>query len=762
MPQAIPMIVAAAATAAGATATVVAVLTLVASIVTMLIFKPKMNTNDLGQAIQNSRGAAESREIVYGEIRKGGTIVFYDSTGTNNEVLWMVVVYADHEIDSYQAYYIDDTEVTVSGNSVTTSPYNGFVNVYPYLGTDSQTADATLDAAVANWTTDHRLRGCAYVIWKLTFDRDVFPSSLPNLSVKLRGKKVYDCRLDSTNGGSGAHRPSTASTWAYSVNPVLCHLDYMRDSYIGPNIPWAAFSSSNIAASANICDENVTVNAGGTIDRYTCNGTINSAMTHADVIDIFTRTYAGTMTYSGGVFRLHPGAYDSPALTFNDDDILSIEFTPKPSRKDLVNAVKGLFIDKTNSYQPADYVPVTNSTYETEDGGERFWLDVDFPLTTDYREAQRVAKISLLRARNGGVCAIRTNLRGMDVKVWDTITVQSSTLANGDSDWTAGKIFRVLSWKFDPASMACEMELREEASTIYSWTAASDEGAFTPAGGAVNVFAPGIAPDVANLVAVAATMVGSDGSKIPAIKITYDPASPWVVDTIFQLSPDNGTTWYPIGTVDNIDDDDGILITGLVKGTTYKVRAVHRTTFWTISYSGWATSSSVTISDTTIAGTILNQGTLATLNAVGTSNISTDAVTGDAKATGATATLDTNGANAYVSMVSQSYTPYSTDSKIMLIISGTYEYDSSGLDNWNGLEIKVKRGATTLETDVIVAQYPGGTATDESIGYTYAVLDQTPGSSTVTYAVEGRSARAGDSVDHSVTVPKLAIFEGKR
>ena len=68
-------------------------------------------------------------------------------------------------------------------------------NVRFVLGTSTQTADARMiELFPTLWTSAHRARGVAYAIVECTYDETAFPSGVPNVTVVLRGAKVYDPR----------------------------------------------------------------------------------------------------------------------------------------------------------------------------------------------------------------------------------------------------------------------------------------------------------------------------------------------------------------------------------------------------------------------------------------------------------------------------------------------------------------------------------------------------------------------------------------
>ena len=95
------------------------------------------------------REPASSRKIVYGRARVGGSIVYMDSTGTDNEYFHMVIAIAGHEIDAYEEVYFNDQKIWDGGSFV------GSWGTYVYLGLhdgSQTTADSTLVNASTQWT----------------------------------------------------------------------------------------------------------------------------------------------------------------------------------------------------------------------------------------------------------------------------------------------------------------------------------------------------------------------------------------------------------------------------------------------------------------------------------------------------------------------------------------------------------------------------------------------------------------------------------
>lgn len=396
------------------------------------------------------RSSVANRQIIYGEAMVSGPLVFAVSDASNRD-LHLVIALAGHECQSIEQVYFNDEAIgTLDGSgNVTTGPYAGYTIVKTHLGAADQVADADLVAANLGWTSDHRLRGVAYIYIKMVWNRDVFPRGIPNIKAVVRGKKLYD--------------PRTGLT-AWSDNWALCVRDYLAADY-GLRCTDAEIDDVAIAAAANIADEAVALAAGGTEARYTCNGVIDTGATPRANMEALLSGGAGTLTWPAGVYTLHAGAYDTPAATLNENDLRGpIRVRARVGRQDLYNAIKGTFVDPDQHWQPVDFPPITNATYESQDGNQRIWRDVAYPVTTRSATAQRLAKIAVEKSRQGITVEMPCKLTAFKVKVWDTVQLSIDHLG-----WT-DKVFRVTGWRFADSG-GIDLTLQEEAAACYTWSA---------------------------------------------------------------------------------------------------------------------------------------------------------------------------------------------------------------------------------------------------------------------------------------------------
>lgn len=223
----------------------------VSAVGALLTPKPKKlssyDTVKGGGTTQQFRQAVSDREIVYGEIRKSGPIVFVTTTD-GNRYLHMVIVLAAHPIHKIGEVIVGDTGITddmMDGNgNVTAGRYAGFMRIRKHLGAADQAADAFLTAECPEWSTEHRLNNTAYLYVRLKWSQSKFPSGIPPISAWIYGKTLYDPRSGITG---------------FSQNLPLMIGDYLRDPSVGLAVAPEFIDEESLIESANLADEYVAV-----------------------------------------------------------------------------------------------------------------------------------------------------------------------------------------------------------------------------------------------------------------------------------------------------------------------------------------------------------------------------------------------------------------------------------------------------------------------------------------------------------------------
>jgi len=425
-----------------------------------LMPKPDIGTQMGGQSV-TTREAAHSRKIVYGRARIGGNIVYLESTGSDNKYLWLVIAVAGHEIDAYESVWFNDDKIWDGTNYL--NNWGNVVNISFYKGDQTAADSALVSASNSKWTADHKLLDTAYMVLRLEHDPEKFSSGLPNISTIIRGKKVLD--------------PSNNST-AWSQNPALCIYDYLRDTKYGLSETVANILTSSVTTAKGVCDEAITLSAGGTQPRYTIDGVVDTSNSIKANIETMIGSMAGRLVYSGGKFEVHAGEYIAPSITVDESQVIGeITVQTKQSRRNAFNGVKGVFLSEEDNYILADYPAQISSAYAVQDG-DPIYLDMALPYTSNNIRAQRLAKLALFRSRQQEAITIPCNLSALRFKIGDNISVTNTRLGY------SGKVFEVVGYAMDFTSggqIVVNVDAIETAASIWDWQA-SDEEVFLGAG----------------------------------------------------------------------------------------------------------------------------------------------------------------------------------------------------------------------------------------------------------------------------------------
>ena len=392
--------------------------------------------------------------IVYGTRKVGGNVVFLETSGTDNQYLYMAVVLSEGEINGVTSLFVNDNQVTLSGTltdgtqrTVASSDVNFFdesslITVEAHFGTDSQSA-STLLSTLTSWTSNHRLRGLAYLAIRFEWNADKF-GSLPQVQAIVQGKKVYNPNLDGTlTGGSGSHRADTSTTWEYSDNPILQLLDYLRNERFGMGIPNSYFDSNfaDWQTATDVCDTNITPFSGASqIDLMDSHTVVDTSVKAIDNVKNFVRGSRSYLNFSGGKYNILVESTGSASITLTEDNIIggiSIQSKNKNSRYNRVivnftNPDKN-FQSDTAQFPPVDETGLASAdqhaTMKTADGGLLLEGRFDFSMFTSPYQAQEMAEIILRRSRTSLDVSLKADATAMDLAIGDLVNITHATPA---------------------------------------------------------------------------------------------------------------------------------------------------------------------------------------------------------------------------------------------------------------------------------------------------------------------------------------------
>lgn len=501
--------------------------------------KPKPPTSSASGYRVTANGSALDHQIVYGAARCGGVRIYDASSGADNSRLHRVIAFTGHEIDSFNKIYANDEEITfdpVTGNVTSPARYNGYMRVFRALGTDDQEALPRMVEQAPQWTSEHRLRGIAYLYLEFDYNQDVFPNGVPEVTALVRGKKVYD--------------PRTGLT-AWTDNAALCIRDYLVSPY-GLAVPSSKIDDVLFQVAANVCDEDV-VDGAVTQKRYTCNGNYTTASAPIDVLQGLVTALGGIIWYAQGKWRTKAAKWTSPIKEITQDDFRSgIQIVTRNSRRDNFNVVKGTYRGDATNWQQSDYTSVSETVFVEQDGGTEVTSDLDLAFTNNNLACQRIARIALRRNREQMAFSTSLGLAAFGLQVGDNITI-----TNPRYGWVS-KTFELMSWSFtitDDFDIVFPVALRETSSAVFD----SQPGEVI-IGNDTQLPDPFNVPEVG--ISVFDDLKQINEAVIPVVYIDVTASSPFVDSVEVQYKLSSSSEWIrvgrgPVGRFEVIGVEDG-------------------------------------------------------------------------------------------------------------------------------------------------------------------------------------------------------------
>lgn len=394
-------------------------------------------------------------KLIYGRTRTGGAIT-YKKVTSGKTYYHLIITLAGHVCEEIEAIYFNDEEVPLDGSGNATGRYAGYVRIQKSLGAEvGQPFPDLVTESGGEWTDAHRQTGCAKIYVRLTASADLFPAGLPNITAVVKGKNdIYD--------------PRDAST-GWSDNPALCIANYLCDSVRGLGVVYAdEINATDLIAAANVCDEAVTLADATTEARYTCNGSLSASEKPVDIIPKLASSMAGYVVKIGATWSLIAGAYETPTIELTESDLAgAIQWQSLVSRRESCNSVKGVYVEPGNLWQPNDFPAVVSDTYILQDNGEQVWHDLQLDFTDSGTMAQRIAKIDLLRTRQGLTVSFPGKLTCFRAQPGRTIMLTMAKYG-----WSS-KPFFVSEGRFSinaDGSLGYHLSLREIAAAVYDWS----------------------------------------------------------------------------------------------------------------------------------------------------------------------------------------------------------------------------------------------------------------------------------------------------
>jgi hypothetical protein len=457
------------------------------------------------------------------------------------------------------------------------------VKIRSYLGTSTQTADATLISLFPTlWTSAHRARGVAYLICEFDYDETAFPSGLPNVSAVIRGAKLYD--------------PRTATT-VWSENPALMVRHVLTHPQFGKRTSMTAAEDARITAAANACDASTVYTVDGVAQTaralYTAAIVLPFGGPARDALDDLAQAMGGQWAYSGGEFHLRAGGYTASVLTLTDADLAVVQrdqdgsenqspvnITTHRARDQMFNVVTATIWDAAQDYKQTTLTPLKGAALITRDGVELV-QDVQMPAVGYAPQALHISGIMLRDARDPMAVALPFKLSAYRVELFDTISLTLDRYG-----WTA-KTFIVLGreWSGDGSIL---LTLKETTAAIFTMDAD-----FDPQGYAENTALPSpwdIAPPTITSIASRPSVL-SDGSLVSDVLVTWTALTS-AAERAGRVEVQWLVPGFEIQTVSVSGDMTQAVLPGVPEGAVIIIRARVVTS---VAVSGWCAQQSYTV-----------------------------------------------------------------------------------------------------------------------------------------------------------------------
>ena len=509
--------------------------------------------------------------VVYGERLLGGTRVFLETSGTDNEFLYMALILCEGEINSIEQIRVDDKVVTFDGafadntqRSVDSSDGNfykdsvSYITIEPHLGTDSQSASSLL-STLSSWGSNHKLSGLAYLALKFKWNQDVF-SGIPKVQAKIKGKKVVT--LASNLSESSA---------TFSANPAFCLLDYLRNTRYGKGLATTDIDLQSFYDASQVAVTQVTPYSGASdINIFDCNAVLDTSKKIIENTRTLLRGCRGFLPYSSGKYKLVLETIGSAAITLTEDDIFGGFSLASEDKNNKYNRVIVSFVNPDRNFQvdEVQFPPIDDSgltsadqhaTMKTADGGFLLEGRFDFQTLTSPYQAEEMAEVILRRSREALKFNINAGGNAYDLAIGDIVNITHASVG------FSAKAFRVNSMSFNE-DFTVGLNLIEHQDSHYTW-ATKGQVASTPS---TNLPDPFTIQPPASVTLTDEMIEYADGVVLTRLNI------------VIGSSPDSFVQYYQVEAKKTSEDNFKIISSGtelrheflnVIDGENYTVRA---------------------------------------------------------------------------------------------------------------------------------------------------------------------------------------------
>lgn len=450
----------------------------------------------------SEKQATPTQRILYGVNHVGGAVYFLE---VKPPFLYLGLLLSRRRVTEILGVTVGSTDVSFGiapefGQILAPVAIDGQPNYPGRLqacfqdGSPGQPLNPLIAAGFPAIDATFRLPGIANVVFRFDYGADYNTTAndsfvalwgnvqIPAVLITCMGCGVYDPRdptqrlpIDPNDKGDYW---SAEATWKATSNATLIAADWAWQSYglrAGPqNMDW-----DRIAVSADRDDEMVACLDGTQQRRYTADGMVQLDQQPSTVMDAILTANGGTVVRPTGKVGISSSRVKTPVFTIRDEHFTrGFTFTAIKGRRNLTDTVRTRFIDPTQAYQQVDG-PVTIRADLVDADGSPLEATITLPFTSDYRRAERLAKLYLDQSRLDRSLPCSLDLRALGLEEDDIINVDSDfySAMNGT--------YEIQDWALDLEKADVTFTLAEYDATIpNAWNPNADEQPFvlTPQG----------------------------------------------------------------------------------------------------------------------------------------------------------------------------------------------------------------------------------------------------------------------------------------
>lgn len=485
-----------------------------ASLLTPKPAQPNQST----QTTINESTAARVRG--YGRAMLGGARIYWDnvySSGTSFRA--SILAHCLGPIDAIEAYIFDDVYGTFSygfafGSAQAVVNYGGLVTVETQQGTGVQTESALAATYIPDWASTDTAKGICYtvVLYRSVAQKDFlsyYKNGEATLRVLARMAKVWDPRDGAQNPDDTWDNPST---WAWSQNPALCILDYLRHPD-GRGKDRSRIDVQTFIDFANLCDELVSLAAGGAEYRYRIDGTYTLTDEPVGVMQRLLATCDGEIYRTpAGLIGIRGGKWTDPTLTFGGDSILAFSLTQGAGKMVTFNRTTITYTSPLHDFQLIEAEPWVDVVSEGILGSLATSLQLD--MVSSPSQARRLAKINAAKANPAWEGQISLDISGLNA-----ICERIITVAFPSADLGLTENFFITKATIAADYTRVDLDVVSLSSAAYDWAPAVEEGA-TPSTAPPGSVTPTISVPVLTVTVVAGTYGGTTAHSLGIVAAT--------------------------------------------------------------------------------------------------------------------------------------------------------------------------------------------------------------------------------------------------